>query len=74
MRNPAGTVGLLWGLGLQCDESCTGQDWQHTAGAGQWTVLTVAGLAVFAAGIALVLFGAVAALLCAPALPTGRTG
>ena len=116
---------LVWGLGLQCDESCTGEDWQHTAGAGQWTVLTLAGLAVFAAGIALVGFvyrrrsrpalacvafgtltivvtltwwgmdlilelgrhpgafaafgcvllaGALAALLCAPALSTGRTG
>jgi hypothetical protein len=48
--------GLVWGLGLQCDESCTGEDWRHTAGAPQWTVLTVAGFVVFAAGIALFVF------------------
>jgi hypothetical protein len=48
--------GLVWGLGLKCDENCTGEDWQHTAGAPQWTVLTVAGLVVFAAGIALFVF------------------
>jgi hypothetical protein len=45
--------GLVWSQGLQCDESCSGEDWQHTAGAPQWTVLTVAGFLVFAAGIAL---------------------
>ncbi len=45
--------GLVWGLGLQCDENCTGEDWQHTAGAPQWTALTVAGFAIFAAGVAL---------------------
>jgi heme/copper-type cytochrome/quinol oxidase subunit 3 len=45
--------GLVWGQGLQCDESCTGEDWQHTAGAPQWTLLTIAGFVVFAAGIAL---------------------
>jgi hypothetical protein len=45
--------GLVWGLGLQCDESCTGEDWQHTAGAPQWTALAVAGFVVFAAGIGL---------------------
>lgn len=45
--------GLVWGLGLQCDESCTGEDWQHTAGAPEWTALTVAGFVVFASGAAL---------------------
>jgi len=29
---------LVFGLGLQCDESCTGEDWQHTAGAWQWSL------------------------------------
>ena len=48
--------GLVWGLGLQCDENCTGEDWQHTASAPQWTLLTVAGFLVFAAGIALFVF------------------
>jgi hypothetical protein len=33
-----------------------GDDWRHTAGAPQWTVLTVAGFVVFAAGIALFVF------------------
>jgi hypothetical protein len=48
--------GLVWGLGLQCDETCNGEDWQHTAGAPQWTVLTVAGFVVFTTGIALFVF------------------
>ena|SRR5215467_12398255 len=41
--------GLVWGQGLQCDEACTGEDWRHTAGASQWTLLTVAGFIVLAA-------------------------
>ena len=45
--------GLAWGVGFQCDESCTGEGWRHTAGAPQWTVLTVAGFVVLAAGVAL---------------------
>jgi predicted membrane channel-forming protein YqfA (hemolysin III family) len=44
--------GLLWGLLVQCDESCSGEDWQHTADAPQWTLLAVLGVLVFAAGIA----------------------
>ena len=46
-------AGFVWGMGLQCDESCTGDDWQHTAGAPQWTVLTVMSFVVFGSGIAL---------------------
>jgi hypothetical protein len=49
-------AGLVWGLGLQCDESCGGDDWQHTAGASQWTVLTVMAFVVFGSGIALFIF------------------
>jgi hypothetical protein len=49
-------TGLVWGLGLQCDESCTGDGWQHTAGAPQWTLLTILGFVVFAAGISLFTF------------------
>ena len=49
-------AGLTWGVGLQCDESCTGDGWQHTAGAPQWTVLTILGFVVFAAGISLFVF------------------
>jgi hypothetical protein len=49
-------AGLTWGLGLQCDESCTGDGWQHTAGAPQWTLLAALGLFVFACGVALFAF------------------
>ena len=49
-------AGLVWGLGLQCDETCGGDDWQHTAGAPQWTVLTVMSFVVFGSGIALFAF------------------
>jgi peptidoglycan/LPS O-acetylase OafA/YrhL len=48
--------GFVWGVGLQCDENCTGDDWQHTAGASQWTVLTVMSFVVFGSGIALFAF------------------
>jgi hypothetical protein len=49
-------TGLVWGVGLQCDESCTGDGWQHTAGAPQWTLLTILGFVVFTAGISLFTF------------------
>lgn len=47
-------VGLLTLLvsGLQCDESCTGEGWQHTAGAWQFAVIVISGV--------------LAALVCAP--------
>ena len=48
--------GFVWGVGLQCDESCTGDDWQHTAGASQWLVLTALAFVVFGSGIALFVF------------------
>jgi hypothetical protein len=64
-------AGSVWGMGLQCDENCTGDDWQHTAGAPQWTVLAVMALVVFVSGIALFAFvyrsrpwQALAALAC----------
>jgi hypothetical protein len=50
----AGTfVGLLTLLvsGLQCDESCTGEDWQRTAGAWQWLLYPALGGIVFVAGV-----------------------
>jgi len=37
--------------GLQCDESCTGEGWQHTAGAWQWSLYPVLGAIVFLAGL-----------------------
>jgi hypothetical protein len=46
-------VGLLTFLfsGLQCDDSCTGEGWQHTAGAWQWSIYRVLGGIVFLAGV-----------------------
>ncbi len=44
---------LVFGLGLQCDESCTGEDWHHTAGAWQWEVQPIVGAIVFLSGLAL---------------------
>lgn len=41
---------LVFGLGLQCDESCTGEGWQHTAGAWQWSLYPFLGAIVFLAG------------------------
>jgi hypothetical protein len=38
-------------VGLQCDESCTGEDWRHTAGAWQWSVFPVLGATVCLAGV-----------------------
>lgn len=48
-------VGLVWGLDLRCDESCTGDGWRHTQDAWQWNLVAAAGIGAFAAGLALVL-------------------
>jgi hypothetical protein len=48
-------VGLLWGLGLKCDESCgDGSGWQDNPDAWQWYALAVAGVDIFAIGVAFV--------------------
>ena len=44
---------LLFGLGLQCDESCTGDGWRHTAGAWQWDLIPLLGVVAFVAGTTL---------------------
>jgi UDP-N-acetylmuramyl pentapeptide phosphotransferase/UDP-N-acetylglucosamine-1-phosphate transferase len=41
----------LYVTGLQCDESCTGEDWRHTAGAWQWSLYPVLGGMMFVAGL-----------------------
>jgi hypothetical protein len=41
----------LYAGGLQCDESCTGADWRHTAGAWQWSLYPALGAIVFLAGL-----------------------
>jgi hypothetical protein len=74
-------VGLVWGLGLRCDEACTGGGWRHAPGAWQWYLVAAMGVGAFAAGLALVLLvwrrraraAAVAAVveaLCGAALAT----
>ena len=51
------TAGAFVGLlalyvgGAQCDEACTGGDWQHTAGSWQWFVYPALGAIVFLAGV-----------------------
>jgi hypothetical protein len=42
--------------GLQCDESCTGEDWRHTAGAWQWSLYPALGAIVCLAGIVTFVF------------------
>jgi hypothetical protein len=49
-------VGLVWGLGLRCDESCAGDGWRHTQDAWQWYLVAALGAGAFAAGLALVVF------------------
>jgi hypothetical protein len=51
-------VGLLalYVGGSQCDESCTGEGWQHTAGAWQWSLYPVLGAIVFLAGVVTFVF------------------
>jgi hypothetical protein len=50
-------VGIVWGLGLRCDETCDqGSGWEHDPDAWQWKGLFVLGVVAFLAGAALVLF------------------
>jgi hypothetical protein len=49
-------VGLIWGLDLRCDDSCTGEGWRHTEDAWQWNLVAALGLGAFAAGLAVVFF------------------
>jgi uncharacterized membrane protein YhaH (DUF805 family) len=44
---------LFFGLLAQCDESCTGDGWRHTAGAWQWDLIPLLGLVAFVAGTTL---------------------
>jgi uncharacterized membrane protein YeaQ/YmgE (transglycosylase-associated protein family) len=46
-----GLLTIVFGLGLQCAESCTGEGWQHTAGAWQWSLYPILGAIVFLAGL-----------------------
>jgi hypothetical protein len=47
-------VGLVWGLDLRCDESCSGDGWRHTQDTWQWYVVAALGLGAFAAGLMLI--------------------
>jgi len=44
---------LVLGLGLKCDESCTGDGWRRTAEAWQWNAIPLLGLVAFVAGTTL---------------------
>ena len=44
---------FVFGLGLKCDESCTGDGWRHTADAWQWNVIPLLGAVAFVAGTTL---------------------
>lgn len=48
-------VGFL-AQGLQCDETCHGEDWRTTRGAWQWDGLLALGITTFVAGTALIAF------------------
>jgi hypothetical protein len=50
-------LGLLWGLGLKCDDACGVHDgWRGDPDAWQWNLGAVLGGVTFVAGCALVLF------------------
>lgn len=50
-------VGLLWGLALKCDDSCSdAPGWRENPDAWQWNGLAALGVVAFLAGGALVLF------------------
>ena len=46
----------LYVRGLGCDDHCGGAGWQNATGAWQWNAVLVAGVAVFLAGSAFLLF------------------
>jgi hypothetical protein len=81
--------GLVWGWGLRCDESCNGRPWPALACVGIGALTIVATLSwwgtdwsdefarhplPFGAFACVVLPGALAAFLCAPAEARARTG
>lgn len=50
-------AGLLWGLGLKCDDSCSeGPGWGEDPDAWQWNGIAALGVLTFLAGGALFLF------------------
>ena len=55
----AALIGLFWGFGLKCDDSCkVGPDWREHPESWQWDAFGIAGLAGL--GCALMLLAAVA--------------
>jgi uncharacterized membrane protein HdeD (DUF308 family) len=50
-------AGLLWGLTLKCDDSCSSiGGWRHDPDAWQWNGIAALGVVVFLSGAALFLF------------------
>jgi hypothetical protein len=51
---PIGLIGLFWGGGLRCDESCGGEGWTQSRDAWQWDIVVALGVAAFLCGTLLV--------------------
>jgi hypothetical protein len=58
---PAVILTLVWlvasvaiGVGLRCDESCTGEGWRRTNGGWQWNLVPLVGAIAVLAALALV--------------------
>jgi hypothetical protein len=50
-------VGLLWGLGLKCDDSCSSiGGWRHNPDAWHWNALAALGVLAFVSGGAFFVF------------------
>lgn len=50
-------IGIIWGLGLKCDDACSPHDgWRGDPAAWQWNAVAALGVCVFAAGFAFFLF------------------
>jgi hypothetical protein len=51
---PIGLIGVFWGGGLRCDESCGGEGWSQSKDAWEWDVVVALGVAAFLCGALLV--------------------
>jgi hypothetical protein len=50
-------IGVVWGLGLKCDDACSPYDgWRGDPDAWQWNAIAALGVAVFALGFAFFVF------------------
>jgi hypothetical protein len=50
-------IGIIWGLGLKCDDACSPYNgWRGDPDAWQWNAIAALGVAVFALGFAFFMF------------------